>query len=421
LRCLWLTLADPDPATNGQFLYSGALIRAMASTGAKLDVVGLLRPTGHRRDGQIEGGVSWWLAADATHPGWAGLLSPLPYMVRRTRTPAMRRLMRDVIARLVTTPWDAIVFDSLALGWALTPLLERCALLGQRPALVYLAQNHEASLAPRVAAAHPHWFKRQLHRLDALKVGWLERRLVHQCDVVTADAPEDCALFQAQSATARVELLLPAYEGPRVMQRCITPDVPRRAVIVGSLDWLPKRINLEEFLAAADPLFAAAGAELLVVGSAEETVLAQLRARWPATRFTGLVSDVSAYLKDARIGIVAERVGGGFKLKVLDYVFNRVPVAILAGTAPGAPLCDGESAIIQSTGEGLARAVLQAMDDLPLLNRLQDTAFATCRDQFTVEDCGRQLAAWIAAAAQRRPALAASRLGPTIAAPPSAA
>ena len=26
MRCLWLTLADPTPAHNGQFLYSGGLI-----------------------------------------------------------------------------------------------------------------------------------------------------------------------------------------------------------------------------------------------------------------------------------------------------------------------------------------------------------------------------------------------------------
>ena len=33
MQCLWLTLADPDPATNGQLIYSKGLIEA-ASSGA---------------------------------------------------------------------------------------------------------------------------------------------------------------------------------------------------------------------------------------------------------------------------------------------------------------------------------------------------------------------------------------------------
>ena len=41
MQCLWLTLADPDPATNGQLIYSEGLIRAARHAGASLCVVGL--------------------------------------------------------------------------------------------------------------------------------------------------------------------------------------------------------------------------------------------------------------------------------------------------------------------------------------------------------------------------------------------
>ena len=48
-------------------------------------------------------------------------------------------------------------------------------------------------------------------------------------------------------------------------------------------------MNLAEFVDAADPMFADAGAELQAVGSAEESFLEQLRQRTVATRFTGTV------------------------------------------------------------------------------------------------------------------------------------
>ena len=43
MHCLWLTLADPDPATNGQLIYSKGLIEAARDAGATLRAIGLAR------------------------------------------------------------------------------------------------------------------------------------------------------------------------------------------------------------------------------------------------------------------------------------------------------------------------------------------------------------------------------------------
>src|SRR5258708_23990069 len=42
-RCLWLTLADPEPRHNGQYVYSGGLIDAVAEAGGTVEVLGLGR------------------------------------------------------------------------------------------------------------------------------------------------------------------------------------------------------------------------------------------------------------------------------------------------------------------------------------------------------------------------------------------
>jgi hypothetical protein len=53
---------------------------------------------------------------------------------------------------------------------------------------------------------------------------------------------------------------------------------------------------------------------LQAVGSADEAFLRQLRQKTRATHFTGTVPDIEPYLDQARIAIVPERNGGGFKL-----------------------------------------------------------------------------------------------------------
>jgi hypothetical protein len=392
-RWLWITLAVPDPPTNGQFLYSKGLIEAARFARIHLDVIAVRRADGPAPDARAAmDDVRWWIARDPQRSRWISAVSPLPHIASRANTRTMRLLLRDRLHR-DGTEWEAIVFDSLAAGWALRPILGALRSHHYRPRLIYVAHNHETSLARRLAAIHPHALKRQISRIDAVKVALLERALARRVDVITADSPDDCVLFRAACPHTRVEWLPPVFLGSPVRARWIGPQVPRRAVMLGTFDWLPKRFNLIEFLRAADPLFAAAGIELQVVGAADRSFLDQLRPTVRATTFTGPVKDPGPYLASARIGVVAERVGGGFKLKTLDYVFSRVPMAALTGTIPGMPVIDGESAIIAPDAPTLARRIVAVIDDFDMLNRLQSAAHRACVGLFDVPAASRVLSA----------------------------
>jgi glycosyltransferase involved in cell wall biosynthesis len=388
MRCLWLTLADPDPPLDGLFVYSGGLIRAFAGAGAEVVVLGLRRPESTKADNQCEQGVVWRLASHQPLSNWSSLASSLPHMAHRCQTPAMVELLT---ALLREQNWDAIVFDSLSAGWALRHVLDSYPCATRRPTLVYVSHNHEESLRGRLVSSQPGVLKRQAHRLDAAKVARLERELVAFADLVTAITPEDGELYRAQWPTKRIDVLTPGYSGRSVTERRITPDLPRRAVIVGSFDWKAKRLNLEEFVHVADPIFAARGIELLVVGSGEKAYFDELGKTLTATRFTGTVDRVEPYVEDARLSIVPERNGGGFKLKVLEYIFNRIPILALEGSVAGVPLRHEESILLYPDQEKLALGISRAIDDVDRLDDIQNAAFDACRDVFDWRNRGNQL------------------------------
>ena len=128
----------------------------------------------------------------------------------------------------------------------------------------------------------------------------------------------------------------------------------------------------------------------------------KLRRQVRATKLVGSVPEVEPHLREARIAVVPERSGGGFKLKVLDYVFHRLPVAAITGSVAGTPLQPPESILTFANLERLASGVIRALDDLPLLNKLQEQAYVACADQF---DWRRRGEAFLAETGPSQPGL----------------
>jgi glycosyltransferase involved in cell wall biosynthesis len=395
MRCIWITLADPEPRHNGQFMYSGGLIEAAANSGIHLDVVGLSRPDRSQRLGVRENRLVWWLAQHSERPRWASLCSTLPHVADRTRSAELEKILSD---RLNDGPWDSIVFDGISAGWALDFVREYIKTATRRPKLIYISHNHEDSLRRFVARHYPNPLKRQAAMLDALKVSHLEKRMVAAVDLVTAITPDDARRYAQRKPYAQIEVLTPGYDGHRIGNRDIVAALPRRAVIVGSFDWIAKRMNLEEFITVADPIFAENNAELQIVGSGDATFLDHLRRSVKATHLTGPVEDVTKYLEQARVALVAEKLGGGFKLKVLDYVFNRIPILALEGSVAGVPLSQGNSILFYPNHAALARGALRIIDDVERLNELHDHAYAVCNERFSWRSRGEQLMKMMAAA-----------------------
>ncbi len=116
----------------------------------------------------------------------------------------------------------------------------------------------------------------------------------------------------------------------------------------------------------------------------------EVEPRYVAARFTGFVQDPVPHL-DARLGVVAEPIGGGFKLKLLDYIFNRVPVVALESCVVGLPEAVKRHVLTVQDLSALSDRVKAVIDDVDQLNTLQQGAFDAAERAFHWADRGKAM------------------------------
>ncbi|HEU4484476.1 MAG TPA: glycosyltransferase [Povalibacter sp.] len=380
MRCLWIGRYMPYPLDAGAKVYSARVAESLAATGAFVRFVGhgAASANAHRS-------IDWVAVPGARKGQFAGLFSRLPIAAAIDATPDYAALLDAQLHE----HWDVLVLDGYGTGWA----LERCRRYAarRRCVIVHVSHNHEEILWRDMARhADESLPKRIALWLNYLKVRALERRVVDAADLVTAITAEDAEALN-RSGQVRTLILTPGYSGPVAGERRITASSPRRAILVGSFRWAVKQENLARFLEVADPQLAANGIGLDIVGDVSEELLATLRPRCRATTFHGFVEDTAPLLAQARIAVVPELIGGGFKLKLLDYLFARVPIATLAGAAAGLPPQLRDQLLQAADLDMLVRDIVSNIDAIDVLNEMQERAFCLAESLFRWEDRGRQL------------------------------
>ncbi len=385
MKCLWIGRYMPYPLDAGAKVYSAKLAESLVAAGAKVRFLGFGRADAAPRNS----GVEYIPVGSEPRSQIAAMFSRLPIAAAIDSTAAYANLLEEQLC----AEWDAIVFDGYGTGWALPRCLAYVKQQStRRTVLVHVSHNHEAAVWRSMAyEARGSLVKRLALWQNALKVRALERKVVAQVDLVSAICDEDLQALGVALPRDQTVTLTPGYAGPVVTERFIGDWTPRRVVIVGSFRWAPKQENLARFVECADPLFKAHDIHLDIIGDVPEELLATLRSRCQATTFHGFVDDMGPVLNQARIAIVPELIGGGFKLKFLDYFFGRIPVATLTDAAAGLPSSLRELMFAESNLPDLVGCIVANIDRLDRLNQFQDRAFHIARSLFRWEDRGVRL------------------------------
>lgn len=397
MKCLWLTRKYPRPTNSGELIYSNGLIRSFAKTGVDLTVIAHDNDEAPVGDGSEasshldEDGVAWRLGSPALGSRLGSLFTSYPSDSWRLKNGGPERAFVEALA---SERWDVILLDHAAIGWALGPIRMRRRASGIKgdPLLVYISHNHEAKVRREIAKHSTAILPRKLAlQLDAEKYARQEDDLCREVDLVTAITGSEVDAYREKFPRQRYLCLTPGYEGIAHADRKITAETPRRVIMSGSFEWIAKRINLERFLEKASLPLAAAGIELQVVGKTEENFRRAMKERFPKVDFVGRVPEMTPYLVDARMGLIVEEFGGGFKLKTLEYIFHGLPLAGLDHAVESLPLRSPENILLAPDTPSLLESIGRIIDDFEALNRMRRSSLEICREAFQWAERGQKL------------------------------
>lgn len=211
---------------------------------------------------------------------------------------------------------DVVIFDHLRSTWPLG-FFEK-ELRNSDSTFLYVCHNDELLVRRSFKWFQGAFLRNIVSLLDAAKIWFWEKRLIRIISGFTAISTADYHSLRRRFKIGSSFILPPPCE-PHSEKRVRALSGIGNVIISGSFHWEYKYRDLLRFLKFYSSNVSCVF-QLMVVGDIPESRLQELRQGFPGVFFTGKVVDVEPYLAKGCVGLVIDNLGGGFKLKVLDYL-----------------------------------------------------------------------------------------------------
>ena len=323
-----------------------------------------------------------------------GLFGRWPYTLARYRSAEFDATLR----RLVAEARPAFAFIN---ALHLTTYLDA---LGGVPA-VLRAHNLEHLWLARYADRLANPLARAYARDQARRIERTEAERCARCQLVLAIRDEEAAVLRALAPGTRVETVPLGIDMSRYRPRA--PESPPVVALVGSWEWAPNVDGAREFLAKGWPRVRARvpDARLRLVGKRLSPEFGEF-ARRAGAEVVGYVDDMSVEFARASVLVVPLWMGSGVRVKIVEALAARVPVATTRIGAEGLGLEHGVHAEFAETPESLGDAVCEMLEQPARAQALADAGHERVRAEYSLASVARrttELCATVAAGPGPRP------------------
>ena len=377
-RVLFVTYGNPEKASRGDDLYSWNIINSIKHCeDVYLHVVSYFEEAKDRAQNYslLEKIADRLTYVPFVYKNILAIgFSKYPAMIANRKTSQMIETVQDILNK---ERYDAIIINMFRLSYLIEYVQE------YEGTKIFISHNVESQLSKSTYKYQYNWIKRLAYYCDYLKTRYYERRYLAQFDTITTICDVDREMFSEILQGKRIEVLPPVIDIDK--HNLSTNKIEDKFILCGAFHWEPKFINLQLLLHAQNiSLFKESGYELMIVGRANKGDVEYINKHYPGIYMTGTVDSVIPYYEKARISIVPELVGGGFKLKIAEAVQYGKPIVAIKGSVTDRTMISGKHYIEADTFEKLISKAIQLMGNRTLQNELVENARKLFRDRYSI-------------------------------------
>ena len=274
-----------------------------------------------------------------------------------------------------------IVIDHFRNAWIVLPLL----LVGRRQILL-VTHNIEHMIAKENCIGKS-IFIRPIYYFEYLKILFWEKIIFKYASAITAITEEDADGMRTYSDKIMV---VKPHKQVANHYKSMSLSGSLTALIVGSFNWKIKQDNLIVLLEAFDQAERPTGFEILIAGSMPKSFSKRLIGQFSFIKLSLDYLQIDEFLNIARLAIAPDQVGGGFKLKVLDYLYLGLPVFGLEKSMNGINI-EAQGVSKYADYIALVDGVLLDIRNIDKLLKMSKSNVALLRDTFSEDAMEKQL------------------------------
>ena len=223
--------------------------------------------------------------------------------------------------------------------------------------------------------------RKPLHRADAMKARWYERRLPNRFAAVVVAKPDDRDHF-ATALRKRVVVIPNGIDLPSRVDQA--SEIPNRILFVGTLTYAPNIDAIRYLVLEVLPRLWENRSDVLIDivgrGPAHPTVTDATVD--PRVRVHESPADLSSFYRNATLVVAPIRTGSGTRIKVLEALAYGKALVATTFAPQGLGLVDGKHFVAADSAESFARVCTELLDDSTKRKALGEAGRAFVAENF---------------------------------------
>jgi len=377
-KVLFITSSNPYTKNNGDYIYSASILDNLVKLSCKIDIVYFNSnpnepyidadrmqfnksiPVKFKRKNKIK-------LIFSGKPGSIANRNSILFL-------------KEISNLLQKQKYDSVFVNHFRMLFTL-PTIQKYK---NRSKIIFISHNVESLLNKNLLKFQRNWLYKIAYWQDYLKTKIYEKRSVKCFSIVTVISEYDAEYFKKIFQVKDVRILRPIIQ--LKAQDFLNQNEKKinNVIIGGSFTWKPKKENLLLFLNAKNfyKLFQL-GISVTVVGMAEKNFIDYVNNKFNGVNMIGPVSSMWPFYQKSKIAIIPERLGGGFKLKILEAAQTKTAIIAIEGAIKKSNFKKNIHYFEKNNFEDIVEEIINMQENSKKLESIIRSSYKLVNEQYT--------------------------------------